>query len=265
MLAGRVDHIEILLFHTPTLHNFPSIDEIKAARKIGDSEGLSFSVHLPASLEIASRHGEKREKSVRMAVELINLMVELNPTCHILHIPVTPPTLTAVPGQYFTTNNQDNFDGWAQRAMDSLFTIQRRIGPDNKILVENINYSPVFLEIFWESAVCGLCLDMGHLLLGRESVSETTRQFMPVIGEIHLHGVIEYQEHLSLSVLPEARVSQWINLLVDTGFRGVVILEVFTPKDLETSLGMLSEIIQSGKTPSKRQSDGCASQPVDSL
>ena len=187
---------------------------------MGDSLGLSFSVHLPASLEIASRHGEKREKSVRMAVELINLMVELNPTYHILHIPVTPPTLTAVPGQYFTTKNQDKFDGWAQRATDSLLMIQSRIGPNNKILVENINYSPIFLEIFWKSAICGLCLDMGHLMLGRESVSETTRQFMSAIGEIHLHGVIEYEEHLSLSVLPEARVSQWINLLVDADFRG---------------------------------------------
>jgi sugar phosphate isomerase/epimerase len=244
MLAGRVDHIEILLFHTPTLHNFPSIDEIKAVKKIGDGEGLGFSVHLPASLEIASRHGEKREKSVGMAVELIHLTAELNPTHHILHIPVTPPTLTAVPGQYVTTKNQDKFDGWAQRAMDSLVAIQSRIGPDNRILVENINYSPVFLEIFWEAATCGLCLDVGHLMLGRESVLETARQFMPAIGEIHLHGVIEYEEHLSLSVLPEARVSQWINLLVDADFRGVVILEVFTPQDLETSLGMLSEIIQ---------------------
>lgn len=265
MLAEMVDHIEILLFHTPELNNFPSRTEIKAVKKMGDNEGLSFSVHLPASLEIASRHREKRQKSVRMVVELINLMNELNPTCHILHIPVTPPTLTAVPGHYLTTKNQDKFDGWAQRAVDSLLTIQSRIGPNNKILVENINYSPIFLEIFWKSGICDLCLDMGHLMLGRESVSETTRQFMSVIKEIHLHGVIEDEEHLSLTVLPEARVSQWVNLLVDADFKGVINLEVFTPEDLETSFGMLFEIIQSRRTRSELDPERCASQSLDSL
>jgi sugar phosphate isomerase/epimerase len=178
-----------------------------------------------------------------MAVELIHWMNELNPTSHILHIPVTPPTLTAVPGHYFTTENHDIFNGWAQRAMDSMLTLQDRITPSKKILVENINYSPIFLETFWKSGICDFCLDMGHLMLGRESVSETTRQFISVIKEIHLHGVIEDEEHLSLSVLPEARVSRWINLLVDADFSGVVNLEVFSPEDLETSLGMLCEIV----------------------
>jgi sugar phosphate isomerase/epimerase len=244
LLAGMVEHIEILLFHTPTLHNFPSRAEIKAVKKVGANEGLSFSVHLPASLEIASRHREIRQTSTRMVIDLIHLMNELNPTYHILHIPVTTPTLTAVPGQYFTTQNQDQFDGWAQRAMDSLLAIQDKLGPSHKILVENINYSPIFLETFWKSGLCDFCLDIGHLMLGRENVLETTRQFMSVIKEIHLHGVSKGEEHLSLSVLPETRVAQWINLLLDADFCGVINLEVFSPEDLDTSLGRLDEIIQ---------------------
>ena len=82
---------------------------------------------------------------------------------------------------------------------------------------------------------------MGHLMLGRESVSETTRQFMPVIREIHLHGVVEDEEHLSLTVLPRTRVFKWISILVEADFKGVVNLEVFSPEDLETSIGMLFE------------------------
>jgi sugar phosphate isomerase/epimerase len=243
-LADRVDHIEILLFHTPTLHNFPSATEIKAIKKMGDTEGLSFSVHLPTALEIASRHREKRHNSVQMVVELINLMGELNPTSHILHIPVTPPTLTTVPGLYFRAKDKNKFDGWAQRAAESMLAVKSRIGPNSKILVENINYSPIFLEFFWKSGICDFCLDIGHLMLGRESVSEITRQYMSFIKEIHLHGVIEDEEHLSLAVLPKSRVSQWISLLIDADFRGVINLEVFSPEDLEASVGMLYEIIQ---------------------
>ena len=38
LLAGMVDHVEIVLFYTPALHNFPSPIEIKALRKLGAKE-----------------------------------------------------------------------------------------------------------------------------------------------------------------------------------------------------------------------------------
>ena len=49
LLAGRVDHVEIVLFYTPTLDNFPTLDEVKALKRLGADEGVSFSVHLPAN------------------------------------------------------------------------------------------------------------------------------------------------------------------------------------------------------------------------
>jgi pyruvate-formate lyase-activating enzyme len=60
LLAAMVDHVEIVLFYTPTLHNFPSISEIKALKKLGTDEDVTFSVHLPAFLETASRDRKKR-------------------------------------------------------------------------------------------------------------------------------------------------------------------------------------------------------------
>ena len=239
LLAGMVDHVEIVLFYTPTLDNFPSVGEVKALKKLKADEDMSFSVHLPAFLEIASRVRRKREKSVQMAIDLINAMDELKPMYHILHIPVTPPTLTPVPGRYLTIEHQDKFIDWTKRAIEGLETIQSRIDPNNKILVENINYSPIFLESFWKLGLCGFCLDMGHLMLGRESVSGVTRQFMSVIRELHLHGVKGHEEHLSLAVLPEARVSKWVKLLVEASYGGVVNLEVFSEGDLEASISML--------------------------
>ena len=244
LLAGMVDHVEIVLFYTPTLHNFPSVNEVKALKKLGADEDVSFSVHLPAFLEIASRNRQKRERSVQMVIDLINFMDELNPLYHILHIPFTPPTLMPVPGRYLTIEHQDKFIDWTRRATESLETIQSRIDQKNEILVENINYSPIFLESFWKSGLCGFCLDMGHLMLGRESVSGVAHQFMSVIREIHLHGVKGHAEHLSLAVLPETRVSKWVKLLVDASYEGVVNLEVFSEQCLETSVSMLNKLFQ---------------------
>ena len=239
LLAAMVDHVEIVLFFTPTLHNFPSLDEVKALKNLGADEDVSFSIHLPAFLEIASRDRKKREKSVQLAIDLIDAMDELNPMYHILHIPYTSPTLTPVPGLYFTGEHRDKFIDWTQRAMESLETIQLRVGQRNKILVENINYSPIFLECFWKLGLCELCLDLGHLMLGRESVTKVTKQFMSVTREVHLHGVKGCEEHLSLAVLPEARVSKWVKLLVEASYGGVVNLEVFSEGDLEASISML--------------------------
>jgi endonuclease IV len=143
LLAGMVDHIEIVLFYTPTLHNFLSVGEIRALKKLRFDEDMSFSVHLPAFLEIASPDRKKREKSVQLAIDLINIMDELNPMYHILHLPFSPPTLMPVPGQYFTGEHRDKFCDWTQRAVASLETIQARVGQNNQILVENINFNQI--------------------------------------------------------------------------------------------------------------------------
>ena len=52
LLAGMVDHVEIVLFYTPTLDNFLSVSEVSALKKLGADEDVSFSVHLPAFLEM---------------------------------------------------------------------------------------------------------------------------------------------------------------------------------------------------------------------
>jgi len=56
---------------------------------------------------------------------------------------------------------------------------------------------------------------------------------------VHLHGVRGFQEHLSLAVLPETQVSEWIRLFAEVSFSGVVNLEVFSPADLDASMVML--------------------------
>ena len=76
-------------------------------------------------------------------------------------------------------------------------------------------------------------------MLGRENITKVTEQFMSVTKEVHLHGVQGCQEHLSLAVLPEARVFDWVSLLVEASFSGVVNLEVFSEEVLESSIRML--------------------------
>jgi hypothetical protein len=69
----------------------------------------------------------------------------------------------------------------------------------HKLLIENINYSPSLLKPFIKSGFCNLCLDIGHLILGGESVSDILEDNFSVIREIHIHGVKGYEDHLCVS------------------------------------------------------------------
>ena len=246
LLKGLVDHIEILLFHTPSLNNIPGSHEIEILRNTGKQENVTFTVHLPTSLEIASTEKGKREESVRLLNEICLKTAEMNPLYYILHIPFTPPTLVPVPGLYFTTDHSQGWDEWTKRAIESLEMIHKRMGNGIQLLVENINYSPFFLEPFQRQGLCELCLDLGHLMLGQEQVMNSIEEYLDVIREIHLHGVRGYEEHLSLSVLPERRVQKWLNYLIRSSFKGIMLLELFSPRDLEESIDIVLETLSSG-------------------
>jgi sugar phosphate isomerase/epimerase len=241
LLAGVVDHIEIILFHTPSLHNIPSPHQIRTLKSIREQEDVTFTVHLPDSLEIASSDKSRRKESVQLATELCLKLNGLDPEYYVLHIPFTPPTLVPVPGLYFHTANEQDWDGWTQRAFESLEMFHEGIGQNNKLLVENINYSPCFLEPFCKEGLSGLCLDIGHLMLGQEDVMEVMRQVMDVTRIIHLHGVKGYEEHLSLSILPRDLIHGLVGYLKETSYQGVIVLEVFNARDLEESMNVLLE------------------------
>ena len=238
-LAGLVDHVEIVLFHTPTLHNIPTPEEMRRIREIAADRGLSLSVHLPTCLEIASPDPGRRRDSLAMAASLITQLQ--HPAIHhfILHIPYDRPTLAAVPGAYIHAENRPDFSGWLSRARRGLQRLRDSVGPDAPLLVENINYSPALMAPLWQNGDCGFCLDIGHLMLGGESVLPVMDTCLPHIREIHLHGVVGHEEHLGLNVLPLDRVRRWMDRLTAADFRGVVNLEVFSPADLDVSLAMV--------------------------
>jgi sugar phosphate isomerase/epimerase len=241
-LSSVVNHVEIVLFHTPELHNIPEREEMIAVKEILAEKQLTCSVHLPASLEIAAPPERKRHRAIQMITEIIAHLDRLNPLYYILHVPITPPTLVAQPGTYLHESQSPEFRAWADRAFRALTFIQGHTGLSHRLLVENINFSPAFLEPFWRQGLCAFCLDIGHLLLGGESVRKNLERYLPVIKEIHLHGVMEGQEHLALDVLAIEKVRSWFQCLSEFGYQGILNLEVFDPEDLKKSLCMVEAV-----------------------
>ncbi len=244
ILSGLVKDIEIVLFHTPELNNIPSLREIERIKEIGNRKELSFTVHLPASLEPASDKKDLMEESLEIAAEIIARFSCLQPRHYILHLPFSRPTLVAIPGFYFPWKPTKEWHQWSHRAEEALERVNRLLGPSDSLLIENINYSPRFLEPFWQKGLCAFCLDMGHLLLGGEAVSEILTQYLQVTRVIHLHGVDRFKEHISLSCLPPGQVQDWFHQLKKAAYQGVITLEVFDPLDLEESLNITCGLLE---------------------
>lgn len=239
-----LDFIEILLFHTPELHNIPTSGELQVLQKIQYRSQVGYTVHLPASLEIASEDREIREKSIRLTIDIWLKTSILQPIYYILHIPITPPILVSAPGRYFKSESSQPWDAWTSRAMKSLTRIRESVGGESALLLENINYSPKFLEPLFNAGYGRFCLDIGHLLLGDEDVPEVMACFREHIREIHLHGVKEHTEHLGLDVLPKNKVAEWLFCLKRWNYQGYINLEVFSPEDLTMSLEVVSDIMK---------------------
>lgn len=236
MLGPLVDNVEIVLFYTPELNNFPQTDEVAAMCRLGEAHHLTFTVHLPAFLEIASDDDRRLRAAVQMAINLIRSTARLRPLHYVLHVSFTVPTLVADPDQYFDTIDDQRLTGWIKKAKTSLSAIHNEIGEDSGLLLENINYSPAYLAKLLENGPYRLCLDIGHLLLGKENVAKVLRDYLPMTDEIHLHGVRGSEEHLGLGVLSTSNIAGWMNILKQQPFTGVINLEVFTPEDLKESL-----------------------------
>ena len=242
-LSDRLNHIEIVLFHTPDLHNIPDRNTITMLKRIGTEKNLTYSVHLPASLEIASDNPARQKESIRLAVDCFHKTTPLRPINYVLHVPFTPPTLTAVPGTYFKTGQGNNWDQWTRRGLAGLEILEKKLGWSKNMVVENINFSPTFLRPFIKAGFCRLCLDIGHLVLGREEICRTIKRFNGDIREIHLHGVRNNIDHLGLGHLPGPRVHRWIKTLENIGFKDILNLEVFTPGDLAESIAVVKRTL----------------------
>lgn len=126
-------------------------------------------------------------------------------------------------------------------SIEFLREIGTLIGKPEKLLVENINYTPSFLDPFLQERLCRLCLDLGHLQLGEEPVAEQLKRYIDFTRIIHLHGVVESEEHISLLRMPRTRTDEWLQGIRNLSFTGILTLEVFSPEDLAESILLVLE------------------------
>ena len=223
-----LDEIELLFFESSP-SAWPTTAQLSEIAGLGKRFGLQYNIHLPLDISLGHRNQRVRQAAVETVCRLYELTNALTPTTWTLHL-----QLAADPADAKAVAD------WRQRTLESLQLLLTCHIPPHRLSLENLNYPIEWIDQISQQTECRMCLDVGHLLVRRTDISAVYRRYAERIDVIHLHGVRNGRDHLSLAELKK-QDCRWIPEML-AAFAGCVSLEVFSLGHLLTSLDFFEKL-----------------------
>lgn len=232
-LAAVVDEIELLFFESRFADSLPAPALVRELEKLGRRGRITYNVHLPTDIFPGHRDAVERRRAVTVLREMLERLAPLSPSSFTLHL------------------NRDAADadiaGWQANTRDSLRQVLDGGFPGRRIAIENIDDDLVSAAPVIQALDLSVCMDMGHLVAQRRSLTAFFQRWRERIAIVHLHGVAGGRDHLPLDRLTDGRLAAALALL--RGFDGVVSLEVFSREALAASLATIAAQCQQAAGP----------------
>ncbi len=227
MLAPYFDEIELLLFES-NINSLPTMQQITELALLTEQYDLSYNVHLPIDISLTDSDPIARSKSVNVIKRICDLTYVLKPSTYTLHLP----------------RGETSFDGeslkiWQDFAADGIKKLIATGIRSQAISIETLAYPFEWIEEIIKAYKLSVCIDIGHLLVNGFDVKKVFDKHSSNTSIIHLHGVENKKDHISLSKLLLEQMDQIIGIL--KRYYGVVSLEVFSFDNLSTSLTFLEK------------------------
>lgn len=231
--------MELVLFEVDDgPNNLPTPAQVEKMNALARQHGLSYTVHLPLDLRLAD-DGSLRHISLEKARRVIECARPLDPWAYVLHLD-GKAVRTAAPSDSLTTTSA--YDRWLKQAEVSLRQVGEWAGGLEKLAVENLEGYPLdFYEPLFERVPVSRCVDVGHLWLDGHDPLPYLRHALPRTRVVHIHGLAE-RDHRSLVFIAPEKLAAVVNMLIESGYRGVLTIEVFSEEDFLTSLSVLENI-----------------------
>lgn len=242
-LGPRFDDIEILFFEDGP-GAFPDAGECRALAECKRAHQLSFSLHTPLSASLASEDAARRAAGVDSVRRAMDAAALLEPEHYVLHVYLGDSERAPRPG---------DLAAWRERAAGSLEQLLRHGGASRQLCIEVLDYDFALIEPVVEALDLSIALDVGHGVRdGRDELREIER-YLPRTRLLQWHGTSPTgRDHLSLCHYPRERALALLALLTARAYAGVLTLEVFDARELESSRGVLAELWQElGLSPTK--------------
>lgn len=221
MLGPYLDEIELLLFES-ALPSLPTRNDIQEIRRLGKQFDLTYNIHLPLDISLGAADRSIRHTGLESIKHIIDLTAPLSPSTCTLHIPYTVTV-----------------QRWQERVCQSLQQLLAAGIESESISIENLDYPFEWVEAIINDFNLSVCIDVGHLIMNRFDVEAAFNKYSQRTAIIHLHGVENNQDHLSLDKLSAEKTEIVIRIL--QRFGGVVSLEVFSYEKLVKSLNFLDK------------------------
>ena len=231
-LAGRVEDIEILFFEASETPDAAELDALAAWKRWA---GLTYTLHLPLAVSLASEDDEERCRSVATVRRAIEVAGPLVPDAYVVHVYL---------GDREHDQRPHDLTAWRARAARSLEELVRASVPAEALCVEMLDYDFGLIEPVVEALGLSVAIDVGHLARDRRPAGELLRRHLPRTRVIQWHGVEPTgRDHRSLRFYPLESARQLLRTLMAASYRGVLTLEVFRERDFEESLALVHNLV----------------------
>ncbi|MBG0767213.1 MAG: sugar phosphate isomerase/epimerase [Spirochaetaceae bacterium] len=235
-LADKVDDIELVLFESEQMSNLPDEHTIKELALLGESHGLSYTVHFPLDIYPGSADPEERTRFLRTVQRIVTLTEPLHPFGYVLHL--TPESYGPVPSPHPKR--------WTKCLEQSLEMMVVQYGAMSRMFcIETLSYPFSIVYPLVERFDLSITLDIGHIWLMGYPMQENLDSLLPRTRIAHLHGVHGGKDHLGLDKGDPASVSRFLSAFSQQtqkdNVQRVLTLEVFSEAELHASLSLLEK------------------------
>jgi sugar phosphate isomerase/epimerase len=232
-LAPWVDDIELVLFESEEISNLPDPSAISTLAALAAAHQLTYTVHFPLDGQLGAADEEIRRASVAQCLRVFHLTAPLGPHAWVLHFH----------GERRGEQPAEDVDAWSRRLDRSAAELLAGGMPPERLAVETLDYPFALVWPIVQRRGLGVCVDVGHLLLGGRHPVRALDAYRDRCRVVHLHGVRDGRDHVDAAALDRALLQELYRaLLRPDGAPCVVTLEVFNQQDFERSLEILEEV-----------------------
>jgi sugar phosphate isomerase/epimerase len=234
-LQGTVEDIEIVLFESDEVSNYPSPREIEELAAIGRENGLSYTIHLPLDVLLGDPEPRIRRRAVDTCLRAIDATAGLRPHGYIVHFRGLP-----------TDDHQQWLDeSWLAHLDQSVDQLIGHLDNPRLLCAETLSYPFHLVEKLIERQDLSICLDVGHIVFYGQPLGLYLHRYLSRARIIHLHGNSGGRDHLDLGRLPAATLDLLFTSLATLPKVNdlVVTLEIFSATDLEISRAVVEKYL----------------------
>jgi sugar phosphate isomerase/epimerase len=231
-----VDDVELVIFEVDETNNLPTPEVIAELIELAEEYDLTYTVHLPLDLKLASSDDVWLNPSMDKARRVIACTRPLDPWAYVVHLDGVDVMDSPTPAV---------LKRWRDQATRSLELVGREAGDLSLLTVENLeNYDPAAFEPIFDRLPVSACVDVGHFFKNEQDPFDFLDAHLPRTRIIHAHGSSEGRDHRGLDLIEE---SVWIKLvrrLLDAPYEGVLTLEVFTERHFMPGRDLILRLVE---------------------